>query len=67
MIKQGILLKGGPAADPWLVSLAKVTNGWVITEEGDKPNSGKIPTVCKHFGIPCTNLEGMLKNEGWEF
>ena len=67
MIKKEKLLKGGPAADPWLVSLAKTTGGCLVTEESDKPNSAKIPTVCKYYDISCTNLEGMLKDEGWEF
>jgi hypothetical protein len=32
-----------------------------------EPNGAKIPNVCAHFGIACTNFEGFLKAKGWSF
>ena len=61
------LLAGTPVADPFLIAAAMVIEGCVVTEERHKPNSTKIPAVCEHFGIRCTNLEGMLAALGWSF
>lgn len=60
-------LKGQPVADPFIVACAKVRKGTVVTEEGRKLNSAKIPNVCEHFGVRCTNVEGFLEANGWEF
>jgi len=57
----------GPAADPFIIAKAKVINGCVVTQEKDAENAAKIPNVCKHFGIPCINLEGFMEKEGWQF
>jgi Domain of unknown function (DUF4411) len=56
-----------PIADPFIIASAKIRKGCVVTEEVDKPNSAKIPTICKHFNIDCTNIEGLMKREQWEF
>lgn len=61
------LLQGTPVADPFLIAAAMVTSGVVVTEERYKPNSTKIPTVCRHFSVPCTTLEGMLTTLNWAF
>jgi hypothetical protein len=58
---------GAPVADPFLIAAAMAVGGCVVTEERHKPNSTKIPAVCEHFGIRCTNLEGMLVELGWSF
>jgi len=60
-------LRGQPVADPFVIACAKVRDGTVVTEEGMKPNAAKIPNVCAHFGIPCTNVEGFLSENGWQF
>lgn len=60
-------LAGRPCADPFIIALAKVMNGCVVTEEKEKPNAAKIPNVCRHFGVDCTNLQGFMKREGWSF
>ncbi len=60
-------LRGQPVADPFVIASAKVRGGSVVTEESAKPNSAKIPIVCAHFGVPCTNLEGFLAARGWQF
>ena len=30
-------------------------------------NAAKIPNVCHHFGIDCTNLQGFMEREDWSF
>ena len=57
----------GPAADPLIIAKAKVINGCVVTQEKNIENAAKIPNVCKHFGIPCINLEGFMEKENWTF
>jgi hypothetical protein len=61
------LLKGGPFADPFIIASAKLHNGTVVTEEKEKANGTKIPNICKHFSVQCTNLEGFMELEEWEF
>jgi hypothetical protein len=60
-------LKGQPVADPFLIAHAHIHKGIVVSEEREKPNAAKIPNVCSHFGIPCTNVDGFLEACGWEF
>lgn len=60
-------LRGSPVADPFLVACAKVRNGCVVTEEAKKPNAAKVPNVCEHFDIECTNVEGFLARNDWQF
>ena len=60
-------LAGRPCADPFIIALAKVINGCVVTEEKERPNAAKIPNVCRHFGIDCTNLQGFMEREDWSF
>ena len=68
LISQESLLKGSPVADPFVVAAAKIVkNGCVITEESKKANAAKIPNVCDYFGLECTNIEGLMKREGWAF
>ncbi len=57
----------GPAADPFIIAKAKVINGCVVTQEKETENAAKIPNICKHFGIPCINLEGFMEKENWTF
>jgi len=67
LVGQEQQLKGTPVADPFVVAAARVFGGCVVTEEALKPNAAKIPNVCEHFGIDCTNLEGFLKYNEWTF
>jgi len=67
LLKQRQMLTGGPAADPFVVASARVRGGCVITEETKRNGAVKIPNVCEHFGVDCTNLEGLMKREGWTF
>ncbi|WP_396770910.1 DUF4411 family protein [Microcystis aeruginosa] len=54
-------------ADPFIIAAAKIKDGCVITEEALKPNAPKIPTVCQHFSIDFTNVQGLMEREGWQF
>jgi hypothetical protein len=67
LIGQKQRLKGTPVADPFIIACAKVKNGCVVTEETMKPNAARIPNICEHFGIDCTNVEGFMEREKWEF
>jgi hypothetical protein len=60
-------LRGQPVADPFLVARAHVLGGCVVTEEVLKPQAAKIPNVCDHFGVKCTDMRGLLKEFGWRF
>jgi len=60
-------LRGQPVADPFVIACAAARKGCVVTEEAPKPNSAKIPIVCQHFGVECTNLEGFLAARNWKF
>jgi Domain of unknown function (DUF4411) len=60
-------LRGTPVADPFVIALAGVREGTVVTEERLKQNAAKIPNVCQHFGIPCVNLEGFMRAVKWSF
>ncbi len=69
-------LKGNPVADPFVIACAKARNATVVTEEGwtrtgapltPKPNAAKIPNVCKHFHVPCVDLEAFMQEQGWKF
>jgi hypothetical protein len=67
LVKRKAILEGSLVADPWVIASAAVHNGCVVTEETEKPGRVSIPTVCKHFDVPCTTLEGMMAREGWTY
>ena len=58
-------------ADAYVIALAKMRNGIVITQEtsaAEKRNPKRthfIPDVCRETGIPCFNLLGLMRKEGW--
>lgn len=58
---------GRSVADPFLIAAAESRGGCVVTEESYKKNAAKIPNVCEHFGVSCTNVEGFMEREGWTF
>jgi hypothetical protein len=66
-LEQKKRLKGDPHADPFLIAKAKILKWTVITEEKFKPTAAKIPNICNHFKIDCTNLEGFMGQEKWKF
>lgn len=64
---------GRESADPWVIALAKL-RGWTVvsqetsaSEKRKPPKSYYIPDVCRHLGIPCINLLGLMRKEGWTF
>jgi hypothetical protein len=66
-IERQKLLKGGKNADPFLIARAAAVEGTVVTMEKPKPNAAKIPNICRHFRVPCVDLEEFMVREGWEF
>jgi hypothetical protein len=62
LVKLKSITRGTPVADPFLIAAAKVYGGCVVTMEEDRPGA-KIPHVCKHFHVDCTNLRGFFKRE----
>ncbi len=60
-------LQARPVADPFVIACAQVHEGSVVTQEKSKPNAAKIPNVCDHFGVQCTDFEGFLTDMEWTF
>lgn len=67
LVSKKVILSGKPCADPFLIAKAKVSNFYLVTQEEYKENGAKIPNVCEHFGVKCTNLEGFMELENWNF
>ena len=67
MIRKKERLKGKPVADPFVIARAKVLGACVVTQEKTAENAAKIPNVCGHFDVACTNLEGFMEREAWRF
>ncbi len=61
--------KGRNGADPFVVALARLHAGTVVTEETMANNltSPRIPDVCEALGIPWTNLVGFVQAQRWRF
>lgn len=58
-----------PEADPFVIALADRLHWTVVTQEhtsqpGQKKE--KIPNVCLSAKIPCLDLLGLFKQEGWK-
>ncbi len=56
-------------ADPFVVALARVRRGTVVT--GERPRRDlaaayKIPDACTQFGIPYLDWFGFLRQAGWQ-
>lgn len=57
---------GRSGADPFVIALAQVSGGTVVTEE--KPRSlvnPKIPDVCGALGVRCINMLELIREQGW--
>lgn len=57
-------------ADPYLIAMAKMTKGTVVTEErlvGENARIIKIPNVCKSLEISSIKLIQMIKVLNWKF
>ena len=67
LVRRKNRLTGRPCADPFIIAKAQFLNGCVVTEETHTPNAARIPNVCDHFKVDCTNLQGFMEKEGWTF
>jgi Domain of unknown function (DUF4411) len=60
-------------ADAYVIALARMRDGIVVTQEttaAEKRSPRRthyLPDVCRDLGIPCINLLGMMRREGWQF
>ncbi|MFP4437711.1 MAG: DUF4411 family protein [Chloroflexaceae bacterium] len=61
--------KNQSGADPFVIAVAKVNNGAVITDErvSNNPERPKIPDVCRAIGIKSFSVLNFLKGQGWIF
>lgn len=50
-IKPARFKDGGPTADAFLIASAKVRNAILVSAEEYKPNSEKIPCICRTLGV----------------
>jgi hypothetical protein len=66
-IEKQKIYKGGLCADPFLIARAHSIEGTVLTMEQFKQNAAKIPNICKHFNVPCVDLEEFMEKEKWTF
>jgi hypothetical protein len=68
---QRLMGRGGGrnAADPFVIGLAMARSAVVVTEETMTGNLNKprIPDVCQALGVPCTNLIGFLRRQGYSY
>jgi hypothetical protein len=66
LVRQGGKRSG---ADPFVIALALVTKGTVVSEETASGNLSKprIPDVCRDLGVPYVTLMGYIETQGWEF
>lgn len=59
-------------ADAYVIATAVLRTGVVVTQETEasQKKSPKrthfIPDVCRDLGIPCINLLGLMRREGWK-
>lgn len=60
---------GRSGADPFVIALARVHDGTVVTEEtpSRKLSKPKIPDVCHAMGVRQLNLLGFIQEQGWVF
>ena len=55
------------SADPFLIARAKIMGGMVITQERERGNRVRIPSICNHFDIQCGTLDDLMERETWTF
>ena len=54
-------------ADPYLIARANAIGGMVITQERERGNRVRIPSICRHFDIKCGSLDDFMERENWSF
>jgi len=71
LVRNKQILKGYPAADPFVIAKAWAMGGVVVTTEvldvGKNTPKIKIPNVCEHFGIRHVHPEKFMQEVGWQF
>lgn len=67
LISPQAILDGRPVADPFLIASSMIRGWCLVTEERIQGNKIRIPFICKHYGIRCINVEGMLQEQAWRF
>ena len=60
--------KNRNGADPFVIATAQVRSLTVVTEEqGGTDSKPKIPSVCAALRVPCVNVLGFIRDQGWSF
>lgn len=61
--------RGRNGADPFVVALARLHHGTVVTEEtkANTLTSPRIPDVCDALGVPWRTLADFVDEQGWSF
>ena len=54
-------------ADPFLIARANAIDGMVITQERERGNRVRIPSICNYFDIKCGTLDDLMAMENWSF
>lgn len=60
----------GVWADPYVIALAVVLSGTVVTGEtlaGANARAPKIPNICDDLAVPWTTILGLLRSQGLQF
>ncbi len=59
-------------ADAYVIALAQERDGIVVTSETPAAEKRRpkreffVPDVCRELGVPCINLLGLMRREGWK-
>lgn len=59
-------------ADAYVIALAQQRDGIVVSSETPAAEKRRprrelfVPDVCRELGIPCINLLGLMRREGWK-
>jgi len=63
IVKRKNISNGFAVADPFLIAIAKVREGIIVTQETFIEGGARIPTICKDLNIQCINLEKFFELE----
>lgn len=63
LVKKQNILRGQPAADPFIIASGIIKDATVVTQESFKPGAARIPTICQEFDVECINLNGFFERE----
>lgn len=60
---------GRNGADPFVIALAMVNHGAVVTDETFSGNLNKprIPDVCQALSVPCMTVMDFVEAQHWSF